>query len=179
MSWAVNAAPPEPIYKTVSGCHWKNFYLGNFQSELASSELCMGALTLEGINLPSMDAMVNRYNITISNLLDQYAHVIEVTVRQCNHRPWFDDESRMTRKERHLEIIVGHCHTTEYGHQLFVSRDGCRTRSHQHPGGQRYLPQRLMSIPPGSLSTCYSARRSQARRLTFRYKSISTFSRRK
>ena len=43
--------------------------------------------------------MVNRYNITISNLLGKYTPVVKVTVRQRNHRPWLADESRMIRKK--------------------------------------------------------------------------------
>ena len=41
--------------------------------------------------------MVNRFNTTITALLDKHSPVTEITVRECTHRPWFDEDSRTTR----------------------------------------------------------------------------------
>ena len=58
--------------------------------------------------------MVSQYNTVITNLLDKHAPVVEMTVRHRNHRPWFDEESKMTRKNvRRLERVFRRRRTTE------------------------------------------------------------------
>ena len=112
----------------------------------------MGMLTLEGINPSSIDAMVNKYNITISNLLDKCASVAEVTVRQRTQRPWFDDESRMTQKKvRRLERIFRHCRTTEL-------RDAWTSDLHQsrrlsHAKSSAYWRSKISAAAPDAHNT--------------------------
>ena len=78
------------------------------------SELCSRSPAHDEIKPLSIDAIVSQYNTVITNLLDKHAPVVEMAVRHRNHRPWFDEESKMTRKNvRRLERVFRRRRTTE------------------------------------------------------------------
>ena len=101
VSWTVDISSPSPKYITISRCSWKSFDINEFQNEIAKSELCVfpGMATNTGTDV---DGLADQFNTIMTSLLDKLAPFRPITVRRRVHHPWFNDESRDTRRKVHL-----------------------------------------------------------------------------
>ena len=91
LSWLVKLAQPPPTYITSTRRNSKDFDYDAFVHQLAQTELCLISQTAVDVDA---NRLAERYSVIITSLLDQLAPVKTVTVKQCNRRPWFDEETR-------------------------------------------------------------------------------------
>ena len=99
LSWLAKLAQPPLTYITSTRRNWKDFDYDAFVYQLAQTELCLTSHTDVDPN-----RLADRYSVIITSVLDQLAPVKTVTVKQCNRRPWFDEETRTSSREtRRLE----------------------------------------------------------------------------
>ena len=87
-------APPEPTYRTITSRRWRSFDVEGFMSALSNSDLCRPAHVDE-----SPEVLADRYDSVITELLDEFALLSTIAVRQRSHRPWYDDECRQSRRK--------------------------------------------------------------------------------
>ena len=93
-----------PKYITTSTRPIKNCNLDELKKELLDSELCTRTDGDADIKPESVDKLIKKYHTIVIYLLDKAAPVAKLTTRECHHQPWFDSESRATRREvRRLE----------------------------------------------------------------------------
>ena len=97
LSWYALITPTDLKYRKISKHVWKNFNIDKFLDDIRNSDLCCG-----DIGEPSETELNRRvacFDSVISGLLDKHAPMRDFTVRERGHQPWFDDESRSTRRE--------------------------------------------------------------------------------
>ena len=83
-------------YKTIEHRTWKHFKTEDFVSELQTSSICLSDINPN--DTKTVDDLVAQFNSTILTLLDKHAPKQQFKVRQCNHMPWFDEESRLLQR---------------------------------------------------------------------------------
>ena len=99
LTWTVKLAQPSPVYVTTSRRNWKDFDFELFVRQLEQSELCHPPQPTIGA-----DGLAERFNIVIMDILDRLTPARTITVKERNHRPWLDEEVRVSRRSaRHLE----------------------------------------------------------------------------
>ena len=100
--WTVPWKSSTINYKTIERRSWKNFKTEDFISDLQTSSICSSDINPDGTE--TVNELVAQFNSTMLTLLDKHAPKQQFKVRQRNHMPWFDEESRLLRRQvRQLE----------------------------------------------------------------------------
>ena len=122
LRWALRLHRPPPVYAPSVCINWRSFDAAAFRTSLFALILCDERhWNLDG------DALVNLYDLTIGDLLDQQIPVRRVTCCRRLSCVWFDDECRILKQslrslERNIRRAFG---TLEC--QSVVSRGLART----------------------------------------------------
>ena len=100
--WSACLSLSAPVYTTKTTRLWKNLNIERFRRRLSDSALCKSNQHVDVITDVNMLAVL--YDNIITDILDELVPLTEFTVRDRAHHPWFDAESRSTRRVvRHLE----------------------------------------------------------------------------
>ena len=87
---------------------------------------------------------MERYNTVITALLDRMAPLTDLTVRDRHHQPWFDAESRATR--RRVRRLERRCKTTQSPEAFAVWRTALRaSRKRSHAKAAIYWRGKISS----------------------------------
>ena len=101
VTWTVDISSPAPRYVTISRRAWKSFDFNAFRNELSVSKLCTQPI-FDPNNATGINDLVNQFQLITTNLLDEFAPVRPITVREHVHNPWFNVELRDTRRKVRL-----------------------------------------------------------------------------
>ena len=120
---------PKPQTKTVTYRKLKNIDIKTLGED-------MGEALEEASNCSDMAALVDMYNVKLSEVLDNHTPKKTKTVKISHHQPWFNDfikEQIVLRRKK--EILLRH-DPTDYNYQAFTISADISATSQSMPGNK-------------------------------------------